>query len=152
MSEFTKPEIDYLNGQRLGRLATIGPENQPHVVPVGFRYDVETDTIQIGGRNLTETKKFHDVERNPRVAFVAMIWPASIRGWFTVSKYEVGPRHITAMANASAPAPGRHGYRSRPNASSPGASTMTRIDAPVVNRRNQPHGSALECKRSCAST
>lgn len=70
MNKFTKREIDYLNEQRLGRLATVGPENQPHAVPVGFRYDAETNTIQVGGRNLTETKKFRDAERNPRVAFV----------------------------------------------------------------------------------
>ena len=39
MSAFTDAEISYLKIQRLGRLATVGPDGQPHVVPVGFRYN-----------------------------------------------------------------------------------------------------------------
>jgi hypothetical protein len=38
MSIFTPAEKVYLQSQRLGRLATVGPDGQPHVVPVGFRY------------------------------------------------------------------------------------------------------------------
>ncbi|WP_266079950.1 PPOX class F420-dependent oxidoreductase [Haladaptatus caseinilyticus] len=70
MSVFTEREITYLNEQRLGRLATVGANTQPHVVPVGFRYDADDDAIHIGGRNLSETKKFRDVEHDPHVAFV----------------------------------------------------------------------------------
>lgn len=70
MSEFTERELAYLDEQRLGRLATVGAKTQPHVVPVGFRYDAEEDTIQIGGREFGESKKFRDARRNPRVAFV----------------------------------------------------------------------------------
>lgn len=70
MSAFTDEELAYLDDQRLGRLATVGGNSQPHVVPVGFRYDAESDTIQIGGRNMAESKKFRDARRNPRVAFV----------------------------------------------------------------------------------
>jgi nitroimidazol reductase NimA-like FMN-containing flavoprotein (pyridoxamine 5'-phosphate oxidase superfamily) len=39
MSSFTPDEIAYLQSQRLGRLATVGPDGQPHVVPVSFRYN-----------------------------------------------------------------------------------------------------------------
>ena len=39
MSAFTPAEIAYLQSQRLGRLATIGLDGQPHVVPVAFRYN-----------------------------------------------------------------------------------------------------------------
>ncbi len=42
MSSFTPDEIAYLQGQRLGRLATVGPDGQPHVVPVSFRYNQPT--------------------------------------------------------------------------------------------------------------
>lgn len=70
MSEFDKQELDYLDEQRLGRLATVGGDSQPHVVPVGFRYDADEDAIDIGGRDFAESKKFHDAKRNPRVAFV----------------------------------------------------------------------------------
>ncbi len=70
-SVFTPDEIAYLQSQRLGRLATVGPDGQPHVVPVGFRYNPATGTIDIGGHNgFTKRKKFRDVQRNPRVAFV----------------------------------------------------------------------------------
>lgn len=70
MSAFTEQEIAYLDEQRLGRLATVGSGNQPHVVPVGFRYDADADAIHIGGHDFGETKKFRDAERNPLVAFV----------------------------------------------------------------------------------
>ena len=70
MSVFTDEEIEYLKSQLLGRLATGGPDGQPHVVPVGFRYNAELDTIDIGGHDFTRRKKYHDVQRNPRVAFL----------------------------------------------------------------------------------
>src|SRR4051794_30501098 len=46
MSAFSEAEIAYLRSQRLGRLATVGPDSQPHVVPVGFRYNAEHDAIE----------------------------------------------------------------------------------------------------------
>jgi pyridoxamine 5'-phosphate oxidase family protein len=70
VSNFTPEEIAYLQSQRLGRLATVGPDGQPHVVPVGFRYNPELDTIDIGGHDFAKRKKYRDVQRNPRVAFV----------------------------------------------------------------------------------
>ena len=70
MSVFTAKEMEYLQQQRLGRLATVDTSGNPHVVPVGFRYNAETDTIDIGGHRLAQTKKWHDVGRHPRVAFV----------------------------------------------------------------------------------
>lgn len=70
MSAFTETERAYLAEAKLGRLATIGYDGQPHVVPVGFRHNVESDSIDIGGRELERTKKFRDAVANPRVAFV----------------------------------------------------------------------------------
>src|SRR2546422_1625685 len=70
MSAFTLAEIAYLRGQLLGRLATVGPNSEPHVVPVAFRYNGETDTIDIGGYDFAKRKKFRDVGGNPRVALV----------------------------------------------------------------------------------
>ncbi len=58
MSNFILAEIEYLNSQRLGRLATVNSKSEPHVVPVSFRYSAELDTIDIGGRNITQSKKF----------------------------------------------------------------------------------------------
>jgi pyridoxamine 5'-phosphate oxidase family protein len=67
---FTDKEVAYLSRQRLGRLATIGSDGAPHVVPVGFRYNPALDTIEIGGHALGKTRKFHNVQRQPRVSFV----------------------------------------------------------------------------------
>jgi pyridoxamine 5'-phosphate oxidase family protein len=70
MSVFTRNELDYLRKQRLGRLATVDAGGNPHVVPVGFRYNPETDTIDIGGHGIAQSKKWRDAGRHPRVAFV----------------------------------------------------------------------------------
>jgi pyridoxamine 5'-phosphate oxidase family protein len=84
MSVFTAAELEYLRGQRLGRIATSGPDGQPHVVPVGFRYDPEHDTIDVGGHGFAGRKKYRDVLRNPRVAIVvddlASVSPWRVRG------------------------------------------------------------------------
>lgn len=70
MSAFTPAEVSYLGEQRLGRLATVDVAGVPHVVPVGFRYNDELDTIDIGGRNLSKTKKFRDARATGKAAFV----------------------------------------------------------------------------------
>jgi pyridoxamine 5'-phosphate oxidase family protein len=70
MSIFTEKELDYMREQKLGRLATVDLDGNPHVVPVGFRYNPGTDTVDIGGHNIAETKKWRDAGRHPRVAFV----------------------------------------------------------------------------------
>lgn len=80
MSAFTPAEIAYLRSQRLGRLATVGPHSQPHVVPVAFRYNSELDTVDIGGHGFAKRKKFRDVRGNPRVALVIDDVP-SVNPW-----------------------------------------------------------------------
>jgi pyridoxamine 5'-phosphate oxidase family protein len=70
MSVFTLAEVAYLESQRLGRLATAGSDNQPHVVPMAFRYNPDQDTIDVGGFHISRTKKYRDIAQNPRAAFV----------------------------------------------------------------------------------
>jgi len=70
VSVFTAAEIDYLNSQLLGRLATAGTDNKPHVVPVSFSYNADLETIDIGGYNFGARKKYRDVQRNPWAAIV----------------------------------------------------------------------------------
>jgi pyridoxamine 5'-phosphate oxidase family protein len=73
MSAFTDRELGYLGERRpgrLGRIATVGKDGTPHVVPVGWRFNRELDTIDVGGMNLPRTKKFRDVRRNGRAAIV----------------------------------------------------------------------------------
>ena len=71
MSAFTEKEIEYLRGQRLARIATVGTEGSPHVVPVGFRLATDAETIEVGGHGLSRSKKWRDLQANPRIAFVA---------------------------------------------------------------------------------
>jgi len=70
MSPFTEKEIGYLRQQRLGRLATVGSDGSPHVVPVGFRLDAEDQVIEVGGHGLSGSKKWRDLQANPRIALV----------------------------------------------------------------------------------
>lgn len=70
MNRFTPAEIAYLQSQRLGRLATVNENGDLHVVPVGFRYNPEHDTIDIGGHNIVHSKKYREALRHGRVAFV----------------------------------------------------------------------------------
>ncbi len=70
MSVFSDAEIDYLGSQRLGRLATVGQDGMPHVVPVAFRYNPDADSIDIGGHDFAKRKKFRDVSQNHHVALV----------------------------------------------------------------------------------
>jgi pyridoxamine 5'-phosphate oxidase family protein len=71
MSVFTEPELEYLHGERrLGRIATVGTNGVPHVVPVGWSHNPEHDTIDVGGHALETTKKFRDAERTRRAAIV----------------------------------------------------------------------------------
>jgi pyridoxamine 5'-phosphate oxidase family protein len=70
MGAFTEAERAYLSERRLGRIATVGKDGTPHVVPVGWRYNPEDDSIDVGGRNFEQTKKFRDVRRSGRAAIV----------------------------------------------------------------------------------
>lgn len=70
MSRFSEAELRYLAKGQLGRLATIDGEGVPHVVPLGWTYNPELDTIDIGGRDFARTQKFRNVQHNPNVALV----------------------------------------------------------------------------------
>jgi pyridoxamine 5'-phosphate oxidase family protein len=70
VSAFTQSEIEYLTSQGLARLATVGPDGQPHVVPVTFIFNAEEDAIDVGGVDFGATKKWRDARQNPRVTFL----------------------------------------------------------------------------------
>jgi pyridoxamine 5'-phosphate oxidase family protein len=70
MYRFTAEEIAYLQSQRLGRMATVNEKGDLHVVPVGFRYNPEQDTIDIGGHNIVASRKYREALRHGRIAFV----------------------------------------------------------------------------------
>ena len=70
ISKFTNFELEYLKTQRLGRLATINKNGEPQIAPVTFLYNVELDTIDIGGLHNGESQKFRNVPRNGLASFV----------------------------------------------------------------------------------
>jgi pyridoxamine 5'-phosphate oxidase family protein len=71
MSSFSEAELRFLRGgRRLARVATVGQDGTPHVTPVGWSYNEELDTIDIGGRDFEQSKKYRDVRRSGRAAVV----------------------------------------------------------------------------------
>jgi pyridoxamine 5'-phosphate oxidase family protein len=87
MSMFTAAEIEYLRGQPLARLATVGADGRPQVKPVGFQLDLDTDELVIGGyagSGMATSKKFRDVVATGFVSLVvddiATIDPWTPRG------------------------------------------------------------------------
>lgn len=56
--------------QRIGRLATVNQRGEPQNKPVGFRYNPELDTIDIGGPANGKTQKFRNIARNGLASFV----------------------------------------------------------------------------------
>ena len=70
MSVFTEAEIEYLDSQRLGRMATVGPDGQPHIIPVTFVYNAAEDALDIGGLRFGAGKKWRDAQQNPQVTFL----------------------------------------------------------------------------------
>jgi pyridoxamine 5'-phosphate oxidase family protein len=70
MANFTSAQVKYLKSQRLGRLATLRPDGTLQNNPVGFSFDEETGTFEIGGMNFGRSQKYKNVVANGQVAFV----------------------------------------------------------------------------------
>ncbi|HEX2317276.1 MAG TPA: PPOX class F420-dependent oxidoreductase [Thermomonospora sp.] len=72
MTIFSDAELAYLreDPRRLGRLATVGPDGMPHVVPLGWSLDPTGTFFEIGGRGFGRSKKFRDVAATGRAALV----------------------------------------------------------------------------------
>ncbi|WP_328928314.1 PPOX class F420-dependent oxidoreductase [Streptomyces sp. NBC_00190] len=96
---FSEAELTYLRSQRLGRLATVDATGQPQANPVGF-FPQEDGTILVGGMAMGTTKKWRNLQRNPRLALVVddlvntnpwRVRGVEIRGHATL---EVGPHEL----------------------------------------------------------
>lgn len=72
MPIFTDAELAYLRDiHPMARLATVGRDGAPHVMPIGmYTVDSATGTIDTGGRDLPTTKKWRDILRTGRAAIV----------------------------------------------------------------------------------
>jgi len=111
---FTEAELTYLGSQVLGRLATVDADGAPQNNPVGFFYNADLGTIDIGGHRLGRTRKFANVRRNPAVAFVVDDI-VSLDPW-TVRCLEIRGR-AEALTDQPPPRPGFSGeiIRIHPN-------------------------------------
>jgi pyridoxamine 5'-phosphate oxidase family protein len=66
---FNDEESAFLRSQHLARIATVGPDGQPDVVPVGFEFDGAH--LFVGGMDVTRTRKYRNVAAgNAKVAIV----------------------------------------------------------------------------------
>jgi pyridoxamine 5'-phosphate oxidase family protein len=71
MSEaFSDEQVAYITTQRLGRLATVRKDGTVQNNPVGFGYNAALGTIDIGGRNMSASRKYRNVAEGSKVSFV----------------------------------------------------------------------------------
>ncbi len=77
MSVFTDAGIEFPDSQRPGRLATVGADGMPHVVPVAVFYGPDAEALVIGACAesgvgvMAASEKFRDARRRPKAAVVA---------------------------------------------------------------------------------
>ena len=62
--------VNFLTSHGLGRLATVATGGGPQNKPVGYRYNAELGTIDIGGFAMERSAKYRNIVANPMVSFV----------------------------------------------------------------------------------
>lgn len=68
---FTDEEIAYLRSQGMARLATLGADEQPDVVPVAYEFDGSVFWIGGSGETVLRTRKVRNIQAGrPKVALV----------------------------------------------------------------------------------
>jgi pyridoxamine 5'-phosphate oxidase family protein len=81
MPSFTDSELAYLKTSAgWGGSRPSAPDGTPHVAPVGWSYNAEYNSIDIGGRRFEETKKYRDVQPVGELRFSSMTW-RSVEPW-----------------------------------------------------------------------
>ncbi len=76
---FTDDEIAYLQSQRLCRIATVAPDGQPDVTPVGYQFD--GTHFYLSGIDPEHTRRFRNVRAgNDKIALVVDDLP-SVQPW-----------------------------------------------------------------------
>jgi pyridoxamine 5'-phosphate oxidase family protein len=58
---FTDAETAYLRSQPIARLASVGPDSQPDVVPVAFEFDGAVFWVGGTGDSVLHTRKFRNI-------------------------------------------------------------------------------------------
>jgi len=76
---FTQKETDYINSQRLARLATVSKSGQPDVAPVGYRFDGQR--FYVTGFDITKTFKYKNVKAGNSSVSLVIDDLVSVRPW-----------------------------------------------------------------------
>jgi pyridoxamine 5'-phosphate oxidase family protein len=63
---FSAEELGFIRAQTLARLATLGVDEQPDVVPLGFEFDGAYFWVGGPGESVRRTRKFRNVEAGRR--------------------------------------------------------------------------------------
>ena len=98
----TNSELAYLASNSIGRLATARPDGTLQNNPVAFIWNEAEQSVDIGGMHLGTSRKYANVQSNPKVAFVVDD-VVSIDPW-TVRGVEVRGRAV-AIADYEPPQP-----------------------------------------------
>ncbi|NEA34534.1 PPOX class F420-dependent oxidoreductase [Streptomyces sp. SID13031] len=109
---FSRGELEFLAGQKLGRLATKVPDGTLQNNPVG--YFVSDEYIDIGGHGMGASRKFSNVQADPQVSLVIDDLSTD-QGW-VVRGIEIRGR-AEAVTDVAPPMPGfsREIIRIRPD-------------------------------------
>ena len=99
---FNAAELDYLEQQQLGRLATVDAHGAPQNVPTGFFVE-DAREIVIGGTAMGGSRKFRNVAATGVAAFV--VDDIASRDPWTVRGVEVRG-HAEALADVDPPTAG----------------------------------------------
>ena len=70
MSVFTDKELAKLREAGLARIATVGPDGQPHLVPLTYTLNEAENAVDVGGFGFGSSKKWRDAVRNPKVTLL----------------------------------------------------------------------------------
>ncbi len=76
---FSEEEIAYLRSQRLARIATVSPDGQPDVAPVGFEFD--GIHVYVGGMDPARTRKFRNVQAGSTKVAIVVDDLVSVSPW-----------------------------------------------------------------------
>ena len=76
---FTDKEIRYIKTQPLGRLATISADNQPDNSPIS--YECDGNDFFISGRNLSETRKYKNIDHGQKKVALVIYDLETIDPW-----------------------------------------------------------------------
>lgn len=72
--KWTEPDTAFIRAQRVGRLATISPQGEPHVVPACFAFDGEFFYTAVDQKRKRvppeKLVRIQNVTQNPRVALI----------------------------------------------------------------------------------